>query len=210
MSTALEAIRNVAFVGHPSSGKTTLVDALAFQIGVSSRQGKVADKTSICDTEPEEQEKQHTLQLAVVQGEHKGTLFTFMDTPGYPDFISDANAAMSAADMVIGVVSAGGAVSFNLRNKMQGAQRLGRGRAVVMTHLDGDNADFDAMVEELRQKIGEVCVPILMPDQSGPGFSSVHTVFEESGGAWKPRVMDRVMDACEDEDADRWSYLETQ
>ena len=66
MSTAIEALRNISFVGHPSSGKTTLVDALAFLLGASSRKGSVADKTSICDTEPEEQDKGHTLQLAVV------------------------------------------------------------------------------------------------------------------------------------------------
>jgi elongation factor G len=209
MSTALEAIRNVAFVGHPSSGKTTLVDGLAFQIGAASRQGRVADKSSICDTEPEEQEKQHTLQLAVVQSEHQGTSFTLMDTPGYPDFVADANAAMAASDMVVGVVSANGGVSFNLRNKMASAASLGRGRAIVVTHVDADNTDFDALVEELREKIGEVCVPILVPDQSGAGFSSVHTVFQDSGDAWRPRVMDRVMDACEDE-ALLERYLESQ
>ena len=57
-------LRNIAFVGHPSSGKTTLVDALAHEMGASDRKGSVADKTSICDTEPEEHERHHRHRAA--------------------------------------------------------------------------------------------------------------------------------------------------
>ena len=67
MSTALDALRNVAFVGHPSSGKTTLVDAMAHLLGASARKGSVADKTSICDFEPEEQETGSEENLALVE-----------------------------------------------------------------------------------------------------------------------------------------------
>jgi elongation factor G len=209
MSIAVEAIRNVAFVGHPSAGKTTLVDALAFTMGVSPRKGRVADKTSICDTEPEEQDKGHTLQMAVVQAEHKGKLYTFIDTPGYPDFVADANAATCASDLVIGVVSCASGVTFNLRKKLETAAAVGRGRAIVVTHVDGDNADFDETLMQLRERIGEVCVPFLLPDKSGPGFSGVHTVFDEKAGDWRRRLMDRIMDACEDE-ALLERYLETE
>ena len=153
MTTALEALRNVAFVGHPSSGKTTLVDSLAFQLGASSRKGSVAEKTSICDTEPEEQEKGHTLQLAVAQAGKDGISWSLIDSPGYPDFLADAVAAMGAADLVVGVVSASGPVTFNLRNKMEAAASQHKGRAIVVTHVDGENSDFDRTVEELREKL---------------------------------------------------------
>ena len=67
MTISAARIRNIAFVGHPSSGKTTLVDALAHLTGASARKGSVADKSSICDTEPEEQDKQHTLTQGVAE-----------------------------------------------------------------------------------------------------------------------------------------------
>lgn len=209
MSTALDALRNVAFVGHPSSGKTTLVDAMAHLLGASARKGSVADKTSICDFEPEEQEKGHTLQMAVVQAQKDGVLWTLMDTPGYPDFIADTNAAMFAADLVVGVVSAAGPVTFNLRQKLEAAAKLGRGRAIVVTHLDGENADFDKTVAELREKIGQICVPLLVPDAVGKAFKSVHSVVQEEGSDWRKRLMDRTMDGCED-DALMERYLETE
>ena len=209
MTHALEALRNIAFVGHPSAGKTTLVDALAFQLGATSRKGSVADKTSMCDTEPEEQEKGHTLQMAIVQALKDGRLWTLMDTPGYPDFVADASVAMFAADLVVGVVSASGPVTFNLRKKMETAAALGRGRIIVVTHVDGDNSNFDKTVAELRDKIGHVCVPLLVPDESGPGFASVHSVVQDEGSDWRKRLMDRTMDACTD-DALMERYLETE
>ena len=209
MSTAIEALRNISFVGHPSSGKTTLVDALAFLLGASSRKGSVAGKTSICDTEPEEQDKGHTLQLAVVQHEQKGISWTLFDTPGYPDFIGSAKSAIFASDLVVGVLSAAGPVSFNFRKKMESAASRGKGRAVVVTHLDAENADYDSTVAELRAKVGEICVPLLLPDHSGHEFSSVKSVLEGASEDWRKRLQDRIMDACEDEEL-LMQYLETQ
>jgi len=203
------AIRNIAFVGHPSSGKTTLVDAIAFLTGASPRKGSVAEKTSICDTEPEEQEKQHTLHLSSVWCDWSGHRWTFFDTPGYPEFVAEVQSAMFGADLVVGVVSCSSGVTFNLRTKMQQAADLGRGRAIVITHLDGENADFDEILDELRTKIGEACVPVLLPDASGHAFSSVRRTVEDLESEWCSRLKDRVMDACEDEDL-MAQYLETQ
>ena len=202
-------IHNISFVGHPSAGKTTLVDALAFATGASPRKGSVSDKTSICDTEPEEQDKQHTLQLSVVWAEWEGRTWSFIDTPGYPEFQGEVQSALFGADLVVGVVSCASGATYNLRTKMTRAELLGRGRAIVITHLDGDNADFDTLVSELRDSVGEVCVPVLLPDASGPGFSSVCRTLLNPESEWCQRLKDRVMDACEDEEI-LMEYLDTQ
>lgn len=200
--------RNIAFVGHPSSGKTTLVDALAFLTGATDRQGSVAEKTSICDTEPEEQDKQHTLQLSVVHAEKEGVAWNFFDTPGYPDFVGETNSGMFAADLVMGTVSCSSGVTFNLMKKMGAAKSLNRGRAIVITHIDGDNADFEELVLTLRDKISETCVPVLLPNENGGGFSAVTKVIDHDSD-WHKRLFDRVMDACEDEKLLN-DYLETE
>jgi len=199
-------VRNLAFVGHPSAGKTTLVDAMAFVLGASDRKGSVGDKTSICDTEPEEQERQHTLQLAAVHAEKGGTTWNLLDTPGYPEFIADCQSAMFACELTVGVVSCGSGVTFNLRTKMEEASRWNRGRAIVVTHVDGENSSFDDTLEALRETVGRVCVPVLVPDKSGSEFSGVST---ECGPNWKKRLCDRVMDACTDEMV-VMEYLETE
>jgi elongation factor G len=210
MTSALQGIRNIAFVGHSSAGKTTLVDAMAHLLGFSPRKGSVADKSSICDTEPEEHEKGHTLQLAVVQGASKsGRSWTLLDTPGYADFVADANGAIAGCDVVVGVHNAAGKVTYNFRKRMERAAELGRGRIVVVTHVDDPNCDFDAAVEELDASIGLQCVPFLVPDHTGAAFKSVGSVLQSDHNGWKQNLMDRVMDACEDEEL-LSRYLETQ
>jgi elongation factor G len=197
-------LRNLAFVGHPSAGKTTLIDALAHTLGAADRKGSVADKTSISDTEPEEHERQHTLSLAVVHAEKDGRRWNLIDTPGYPEFVGDTLSAMLATEVAVGVISCASGLSFNLTQKMLKAAEMSRGRAFVVTHVDGENADFDALVGELRGRIGRVCIPVLLPDQSGHGFSAV----KKDEGDWRKRFCDRVMDACEDEEL-LMEYLET-
>ena len=209
MSKGIQSIRNIAFVGHPSSGKTTLVDALAHRLGASNRKGSVADGTSICDTEPEEQDKRHTLQVAVVQADFEDHSWTLMDTPGYPDFIAETQGAVFASDLACAVISCTSGVTFNLRKKMERAHELHRPRAIVVTHLDAENADFDETVQTIRDAIGEVCVPVLLPDGSGANFTAVTRTYKVEESGWRQRLMDRVMDACEDE-ALLESYLESQ
>jgi len=206
MTSDLAALRNVAFVGHSSAGKTSLVDALAHALGASERKGLVADKTSICDTEPEEHEKGHTFQLKLVHASKNGVRYNLLDTPGYPEFGADALSAMFACELVVGVGSCAGAVSYNLRNKLEQARELGRARAVVLTHVDAENASFDEQIEDLHKKIGEACVPLYVPDKSGKGFGRLTKAQE---GEWKKPLFDRVMDACEDEAA-LMQYLETE
>ena len=202
-------VRNIAFVGHPSSGKTTLVDALAHLVGASPRKGSVTEKTSICDTEPEEQEKGHTLQLAAVSAAWHGKEWTFLDTPGYPEFVAETEGAIFGSDLVVGVVSCASAVTFNLRKKMEAARSYGRPRALVLTHIDGENVDFDQTVEALRAAIGKVAVPFLLPDASGHGFRAVRRTLQDPESIWYQTLLDQVMDACDDE-ALLSRYLETQ
>jgi len=188
--------RNLCFVGHPTAGKTTLVDALAFALGATDRKGSVADKTSVCDTEPEEHERQHTFVSSTVSVQKDGVHWNLIDTPGYPEFVADAVSAMFATETTIGVVSCASGVTYNFHQKMARAAELGRGRAVIVTHVDSENADFDQILTNLRARVGRVCVPVFLPDRSGHGFSAVEAV----SGDWRKRLCDRVMDACEDEE----------
>ena len=80
------AIRNVAFVGHGASGKTSLVDALAWVSGSSRRHGGIKDGTTLTDYSPDEIARQHSINLALGYAEWMDTKLNLIDTPGYLDY----------------------------------------------------------------------------------------------------------------------------
>lgn len=101
-----DAIRNVAVVGHGASGKTSLVDALAFVSGSSKRHGSIKDGTTLTDTTPEEIERKYSISLGCAFAEWKGAKVNLIDTPGFLDFQGDAIAGLSAADGALLIVGA--------------------------------------------------------------------------------------------------------
>ena len=103
-------IRNIAVVGHGASGKTSLVDALAFVSGSSKRHGSVKDGTSLTDHAPEEVERGYSINLGCAFAEWERTKINLIDTPGFLDFQGDAIAGLAAADGALCVVSATGGV----------------------------------------------------------------------------------------------------
>ena len=76
------ALRNVAFVGHGGSGKTSLVDALAFVSGSSRRHGSIKDGTTLTDNSPDEIERKHSISLGLGYAEWMDTKINLIDTPG--------------------------------------------------------------------------------------------------------------------------------
>src|SRR2546425_10604430 len=99
-------IRNVAVVGHGASGKTSLVDALAFVAGTSKRHGSVKDGTALTDYTPDEIERKYSINLALGVAEWMETKVNLIDTPGYLDFTGEALAGVGAAGGALVGVSA--------------------------------------------------------------------------------------------------------
>src|SRR4030081_4093485 len=110
-SAAPERIRNVAVPAHGGSGKTTLVETLLHAVGATTRLGKVDDGTSILDTDPEEQKRHITINMALASFTHEGTKINLIDTPGFADFAGDQHAALRVADAAIVFVDASAGLS---------------------------------------------------------------------------------------------------
>src|SRR3989442_4239859 len=103
-------IRNVAVVGHGASGKTSLVDALAFVAGTSKRHGSVKDGTALTDYTPDEIERKYSINLAIAVAERMDAKLNLIDTPAYLDFTVDALAGVYPADLAVLVSSSTGGV----------------------------------------------------------------------------------------------------
>src|SRR5919198_184042 len=118
-------IRNVAVVGHGASGKTSLVDALAFVSGTSKRHGSVKDGTTLTDYSPEEIERGFSINLGCAYAEWMDTKVNLIDTPGFLDFQGDAVSGLAAADGALVVVGANSGVEVGTEKMFKEAIRRG-------------------------------------------------------------------------------------
>src|SRR5262245_13371580 len=164
MARSSEDLRNIALIGHGHSGKTALVDALAFHAKMVTRQGNTSDGSSISNSEPEEKERKQTLSSHLFSFQEGKVQLNVLDTPGHSDFSADALSALQVVETAVLCVSAAGHLPFHARQLWKHAQGAGAGRAVVVTHIDGENVDFDHVVKELRSVLGDAVVPVTYPD----------------------------------------------
>ncbi len=180
-----EAIRNVAVVGHGASGKTSLVDALAFVAGSSSRHGSVQQGTALTDYTPDEIERQYSISLALAHADWNGVKVNFIDTPGYLDFIGDAMAGISAADAALIVVSATAGVEVGTEKTWEYATERGIPRMFFLSQLDKENADFEKVYEDIKEHLTLKVVPIEIPVGAGPEFRGIINLFSEKCHEYK-------------------------
>ncbi|HVE77477.1 MAG TPA: GTP-binding protein, partial [Gemmatimonadaceae bacterium] len=170
-------IRNVAVVGHGASGKTTLVDALACVSGASKRHGSVRDGTALTDNAPEEIDRGYSINVGCAYAEWMDAKVNLLDTPGYLDFAGDAIAGLAAADGALCVVSATAGVEVGTERTF--AEAVARRDPVlfVVTMLDKENASFDRIYEQIKQRLTSKVVPVEIPIGEGPAFRGVLNLF---------------------------------
>lgn len=170
-------IRNVAVVGHGASGKTTLVDALAFVSGSSKRHGTIKEGTTLTDHTPEETERGYSISLGCAFAEWMDTKINLIDTPGYLDFHGDAIAGIAAADGVISVVSAQGGVEVGTEKTFHQAVSRGDPVLFVVSMMDKEHADFDRVYQQVKERLTNKVVPVEIPIGSGASFRGVINLF---------------------------------
>jgi elongation factor G len=156
-------LRNVAVVGHNTVGKTTLVAALLYASGATTRPGRIEEGTCPTDFDGEEVERQISINLAVAHAIHRDVRVNFVDAPGYGIFSPEAHAAVAAADAVLIVLDAVSGVEVQTDKVWKFAAEFGRPVIFVVNRMDRDRASFDRTMESLRRKYGRGVVPLQIP-----------------------------------------------
>ena len=172
-------IRNVLLVGHGGSGKTTLADALLFESKTVSRKGSVLDGTSHSDFEKEEKDHKHSIYSSVLQLDHLGKRINLIDSPGSPDLIGHAIAALPAVETVAVVINAQSGIEVVTRRMMEVAKDRNLPRAIVINKSDMPEVRLERLVEQVRETFGPECLPINLP--SGGGKAVVECLLNTAG-----------------------------
>jgi elongation factor G len=178
-------IRNVAVVGHGASGKTTLVDALAFVSGSSKRHGSVKDGTTLTDFAPEEIDRKYSINVGCAYAEWMDAKINLLDTPGYLDFQGDAIAGLAAADGALVVVSAISGVEVGTEKMFREALDRKDPVLFVVSMLDKENASFDRVFESIKSRLTPNVIPVEIPIGEGPEFHGILNLFSKQAHLYK-------------------------
>ncbi len=176
-----DEIRNVVLLGHGGSGKTSLVEAMAFVSGAINRMGKVADHNTLSDFDKEEQKREFSISTSLYPIEWEKAKINILDTPGYFDFVGEVEEAVSAADAAIIVVSGKAGVEVGTEKAWEMCEKYNLPRMVYVTEMDVDDASFRQVVEDLTARYGKVIAPRALPIRENEKFVGYVNVIKNAG-----------------------------
>ncbi len=173
-----ENIRNIALIGHGSSGKTTLIEALLYLSKATTRRGKVEEGSATTDFDEEERRRQISLSMAVAPLEWKQVKVNLLDTPGYTDFVGEVRSALRAAESALVVVDAAAGVEVGTELTWGYAEDEGLSRLVLINKMDRENADFERTLASLSATFDAQFLPLMLPIGAQDQFRGVINVLE--------------------------------
>lgn len=179
-----DKIRNVVLLGHGGCGKTSLVEAMAYLSGITSRMGKVTDGNTVSDFGKEEQKRQFSVSTSIVPVEWDNVKINILDAPGYFDFVGEVEEAVSAADAAIIVVSGKAGIEVGTEKAWELCEKYKLPRMIYVADMDVDNASFRQVVEDLTAMYGKKIAPFHLPIRENEKFTGYINVIQETGFKW--------------------------
>lgn len=176
-----DQIRNVVVLGHGGCGKTSLVEAMAYVSGLTSRIGKVSDGNTLSDYDKEEIKRKFSITTSVVPIVWNGVKINFLDTPGYFDFVGEVEEAVAAADAAIIVVSGKAGVEVGTQKAWELCEKYNLPRMFFISEMDVDHASFREVVEKLTEMYGKKIAPFYQPIRENEKFVGYVNVVKKSG-----------------------------
>ena len=179
-------IKNISLLGSKGSGKTTLAEAMLFECGVIKRRGTVEAKNTVMDYFPVEKEYGSSVFSSVFYAEFLNKKLNVIDCPGADDFVGNAVTALNVTDAGVIVIDAQYGVEVGTQNIFRTASGLKKPFIFALNQLDGEKADYDNVIEQMREIFGNKVIPIQYPLACGPGFNSMIDVLLMKKYTWGP------------------------
>ena len=156
-------IRNLVVIGHSHSGKTSLVSAMLFTGGATTKLGRVDDGSTVTDHDEEAIARQMTVSTGIAPVEWHNCKINILDTPGFTLFAHEAKIAMSAAEAALVVVDGVSGVEVVTEKVWQYAEEINLPRVIVVSRMDRERANYETALESLVSAFGRQIVPVQLP-----------------------------------------------
>ena len=179
-------IKNISLLGSKGSGKTTLAEAMLYECGVIKRRGTVEAQNTVSDYFPVEKEYGYSVFSTVFYAEFLNKKLNVIDCPGADDFVGNAYTALSVTDTGVILVDAQYGVEVGTQNIFRTTATLKKPVIFAINQLDGEKADYENTLEQMREIFGPKVVPIQYPLASGPSFNSMIDVLLMKKYSWGP------------------------
>lgn len=166
-----ENIRNIVLAGHGGRGKTSLAEAMLYLSGSADRLGRIADGTTVLDSDPEEKKRKASVSTAVAYTQWKDTKINIIDTPGLFDFAGGMSEGMRAAECALIVTAAGCKYDVGAEKAFKAAEKRNIARMIVITKTDAENTNFYKTISLLREVHGNKICPVVVPYYDASGES---------------------------------------
>ncbi len=179
-----DKIRNVVLLGHGGCGKTTLVEAMAYLSGITTRMGKVEDGNTISDYDKEEAKRLFSINTSVVPIIWGDTKINILDTPGSFGFVGEVEEAVAVADAAIIVVSGKAGIEVGTQKAWDICEKYKLPRMFFVTEMDVDNASFRQVVQDLQDMYGKKIAPFHLPVRENGKFVGYVNVLQQRAKRW--------------------------
>ena len=178
MSSELSNVRNIGIVAHIDAGKTTTTERILFYTGKIHKHGDVHDGNTTTDFMIQERERGITIQSAAISCEWGGHAINIIDTPGHVDFTMEVERSLRVLDGAVCGFCAVGGVQPQSETVWRQADRYNVPRLAFINKMDRMGADFQRVVDELRNKLKAQACPIELPIGKEDDFKGVIDLLE--------------------------------
>jgi elongation factor G len=212
---ALERYRNIGIMAHIDAGKTTLTERILFYTGRIHRVGEVHEGAATMDWMEQERERGITITSAATTTHWRDHRINIIDTPGHVDFTVEVERSLRILDGAVAVFCAVGGVEPQSETVWRQDDKYNVPRIAFVNKMDRIGADFDNVVQMMKDRLGAKAVPIHLPMFVGEQFQGLvdlvemraYTFSEESQGT-KVEEQDIPRDLVKKAEEARFHLLE--
>lgn len=173
MNAKTQNLRNVVLLGHPGSGKTTLIETMLYEGGAIKRRGTIENHNTVSDDTEIEHERENTIFSHQMFVKWKDNKINLIDTPGLDDFVGEVIAPLKISDTAILVLNAAAGVEVGTELVWEYIEQYETPALFVINQMDHPKADFEKTLEQAKERFGSKLVPIQYPLNSGEGFNQI-------------------------------------